>query len=224
MRALAPLLCTASLAAQGHFDTSNWQSLFDGETTTGWVTEGGRYDGNARWTVQDGALTGREGPNSAGGLIYTDRYYTNFLFTCDTKITYPFDSGIFLRMVPRRGVGQSEGGKGAQVCLDYRPDGEVGAIYADGFLEHNQDAKELFKRDEWNRVEVRCVGRDYRIQVWLNGDQIMDYQQPEGSQGGDGCTRCNRVLHGIEAVGCEHRRPFFGVRCLGILRVLAWRG
>ena len=44
----------------------------DGATLNGWTTHGGRYDGNARWTVEDGAIVGRQGPNRAGGLLYTD--------------------------------------------------------------------------------------------------------------------------------------------------------
>ena len=173
---IAVLVPTVGLGAQSSME-AEFESLFDGSTLEGWVTEGGRYDGNARWTVEDGVLTGREGPNRAGGLIYTERSYTNFIFECDAKVDYPFDSGIFLRMVP------PGGGKGAQVTLDYRSDGEVGAIYADGFLFHNVTGKDKFRRDEWNRFRVRCTGRDMWIQVWMNGELITDYQMPEGSEG-----------------------------------------
>ena len=53
--------------------------LFDGETLTGWVTEGGRYDGHATWYVEDGAIVGRPGPGGRGGLLYTERKYACFL-------------------------------------------------------------------------------------------------------------------------------------------------
>ena len=175
--ALLPLLALVPSPTAQTPANAAFESLFDGRTLQGWVTQGGRYDGNARWTVEDGFLTGREGPDRGGGLIYTERAYTNFVFECDVRIDYPFDSGIFLRMVP------PGGGRGAQVTLDYRSDGEVAAIYADGFLLHNQEGKEKFRRDQWNRVRVRCIGRDMHIQVWLNGELVTDFQMPEGTEG-----------------------------------------
>jgi hypothetical protein len=155
-----------------------FRSLFDGKTLDGWVTKGGRYDGDAAWSVEDGALTGRVGKNGAGGLIYTAQPFTSFDLELETKIDYPFDSGIFLRMVP-----PEQNLRGAQVTLDYRSDGEVGAIYADEFLQHNTTAKEKFKKDAWNHFRVRCTGFGMHIQVWMNGVQITDYQLPENSTG-----------------------------------------
>jgi thiamine biosynthesis lipoprotein len=159
-------------------DDPSFRSLFDGKSLDGWVTKGGRYDGNAAWTVEDGALTGRIGAKGEGGLIYTAEPFTSFELELDTKIDYPFDSGIFLRMVP-----PEQEARGAQVTLDYRSDGEIGAIYADEFLQHNTTAKERFKKGEWNQFRVRCTGFDMHIQVWMNGEQIADYTAPEGTPG-----------------------------------------
>ncbi len=167
--------------------------LFDGESLEGWVTEGGRYDGKALWSVEDGAIVGRQGPGRAGGLIYTEQQYENFIVSFDTWIDYPFDSGVFLRMVPRGG------GKGAQVTLDYRPDGEVGAIYADGYLQHNTEGKARFKRDAWNHVVVRCTGRDMHIMSWLNGELLGDYVTPAGTEG-----YAERGLIGLQVHGGEN--------------------
>jgi hypothetical protein len=152
-----------------------WRTLFDGATLDGWVTQGGRYDGNAAWTVEDGALTGRVGEQGEGGLIYTAEPYSAFDFECDVRMDFPFDSGIFLRMAPE--------GRGAQVTLDHRSDGEIAAIYSDGFLAHNEAAKEKYRRGEWNKVEVRCTGFDMRLVVRLNGEQVMDYAVPPGTPG-----------------------------------------
>jgi len=167
-----------------------WQPIFDGKTLDGWVTEGGRYDGAALWAVEDGSMVGREGPDHAGGLIYTERYYRNFVFRCDVWISYPFDSGIFLRMVPR------PGGKGAQVTIDYRSDGEVAGIYSDGWLEHNEAGKAAYKRDEWNHFEVRSTGADMHTQVWMNGELVMDYRLPDGSEGFAPAGRIGLQVHG----------------------------
>ncbi len=152
--------------------------LFDGKTLKGWVTSGGRYDGNARWSVEEGTITGREGPNSAGGLIYTESAYRDFDLELDAWITYPFDSGVFLHMVPGGLSVEEGGGKGPQITLDYRPDGEVGGIYADGYLFHNTRGKDRWKRDEWNHLRVRCVGNPMHLTFWMNGELVTDYRLP----------------------------------------------
>jgi hypothetical protein len=149
--------------------------LFDGHSLTGWVTRGGRYDGNANWTVEDGCIVGRQGPDGAGGLLYTERPYAAFELRLETRIDHPFDSGVFLRMAPQ--------GKGAQVTLDWREGGEIGAIYSDGYLQHNEAGAAQFRKDEWNEVVVRCTGFDMHIQVWLNGKPLTDYQLPPDSPG-----------------------------------------
>jgi hypothetical protein len=108
-----------------------------------------------------------------GGLLYTEDLYTSFDFECEVRLDAPFDSGIFVRMVPAE-----EGRKGAQVTLDDRPDGEIAAIYADGFLLHNEAARARWRPDEWNHVEVRCTGFDMRLEVWLNGFLVADFTLP----------------------------------------------
>ena len=177
------------------------RSLFDGESLAGWVTKGGRYDGDALWTVEDGAIVGRQGAGRAGGLIYTKRAYRNFILGLEVRIDYPFDSGVFLRMVP------PGGGKGAQVTLDHRPGGEIGAIYADGYLEHNQVGVERYKRGEWNRVVVRCVGADMHLTVWLNGEFLTDYSMPKDTPG-----YAASGLIGLQVHGGEHTPETQSVR------------
>ena len=176
--------------------------LFDGKTLTGWTTVGGRYDGHASWSVEGGVLTGRQGPEKSGGLIYTERAYENFLLRFDTWIDHPFDSGVFVRMVP------PGGGKGAQVTLDYRPGGEVGAIYADGFLAHNEEGAARFRRDAWNEVVVRCVGRDMRLTAWLNGELLTDYHLPPGTEGFAPQGLIGFQVHGGEDVEDSQRVRF----------------
>jgi hypothetical protein len=157
------------------FDASAFEPIFDGRTLEGWVTKGGRYDGNAAWSVEGGAICGREGPNHAGGLLYTARRYACFILSLEVWMTRPNDSGIFIRMAPE--------GRGAQVTLDDRDDGEIGAVYADEFLAHNTTARAKWRAGVWNRVEVRCTGADMRIEAWVNGDRITDHQIPPGTPG-----------------------------------------
>lgn len=169
------LLPVLALGCGTQSANTEWASIFDGETLAGWVTTGGRYDGHARWSVEDGAITGREGEDHAGGLLYTREAYRDVEIELDVWISYPFDSGLFFRMRPE--------GKGAQVTLDYRPDGEIAGIYADGWLHHNATAKARWKRDEWNHVRARCVGDPMHITVWLGGELVTDFRIPEKVEG-----------------------------------------
>ncbi|MBL8859207.1 MAG: DUF1080 domain-containing protein [Planctomycetes bacterium] len=170
---LSPILLAFLATSAAETRITEPVSIFDGKSLAGWVTRGGRYDGNAEWTVEDGALVGRQNAKREGGLIYTARPYTEFLLTLECKLDRPFDSGIFLRMAPK--------GKGAQVTLDYRDGGEIGAIYSDGFLKHNPDGIKLWKHDEWNKVVVRSTGLagQLRVVVHLNDALLVDYTLPE---------------------------------------------
>jgi len=196
---LVLLLLAAPLAAG-----DGWTTLFDGRTLDGWVTKGGRYDGNARWTVEDGAIVGREGPNHAGGLLYTAKRYRNFELELDAFVTWPFDSGIFLRMRPDA--------KGAQVTLDYRPGGEVGGIYADGWWYHNPAGAAAFKRDGWNRFRVRCAGDPMHVQVWMNGVLLTDYRFPEDAPGFARDGLIGLQVHGARADPASSRVMFRNLR------------
>jgi hypothetical protein len=162
--------------------------IFDGTSLQGWVTRGGRYDGNARWSVEDGCIVGRQGPGGEGGLLYTEERYTSFELRLEVKLDHPFDSGVFLRMAPE--------GKGAQVTLDWREEGEIGAIYSDGFLAHNPEGAARFRPDEWNHLRVRCTGFDMHVQAWLNGAELIDFELPPGSPGYAPTGRIGLQVHG----------------------------
>lgn len=188
-------------------EEDGWVTLFDGSSMEGWTTEGGRYDGPAVWTLEDGALTGRTDAQGHGGLIYTERSYSSFEIDFDCQLDYPFDSGVFVRMRP-----PSTGLKGAQVTLDHRPGGEIGAIYADGFLQHNTEGEQSWDQGEWNHVRVRCTGFDFRLQTWVNGELIGDYQLPPETAGYASSGLIGLQVHGADPDLKEHAARFKNVR------------
>lgn len=195
-------------AAMERKRAGGWVSLFDGKTLDGWVTKGGRYDGDARWTVEDGAITGRVNEKGEGGLLFTAKPYTDFELELDVRMDEPFDSGIFLRMAPA--------GKGAQVTLDLCPNGELGAIYADGFLQHNPDARTLWKSGEWNHVTVKITGFPYHIVSTINGAPLVDYQQPAGMEGFVPTGLLGLQVHGNRNDPPQNEVQFKNVRLLDL--------
>jgi len=122
-------------------------------------------------TLKDGAIVGVQDPPGQGGFLTTYRTYRDFEVELEARIDWPFDSGVFLRVGPT--------GKSHQVTLDCRQGGEIGAIYipwGPGFVHHCPGGIEHFKKDDWNKVKIRCQGEPARIQVWVNGTQVTDFQ------------------------------------------------
>ncbi len=180
-----------------------WTPLFDGRTLDGWVTTGGRYDGHARWTVEDGVITGRQGPGREGGLLYTAKPYGDFELEVDVKIDWPFDSGIFLRMTPAA--------KGMQVTIDHRDGGECGGLYSDGWVQHNPGGWELFEKGGWNRFRVICSGQPMRVTAWLNGKPLCDHAL-ESAEGYASEGLIGLQVHGGEDVPLETKVQFKNLR------------
>lgn len=146
-------------------------SLFDGKTLSGWrkLTE---YSGNAgMWKVINGAIVGDQYPEGEGGLLVTEYMYSDFELYTEVKADYPIDSGLFLRVQPSV--------LSYQITIDYRPDGEIGAIYCPlggGFLKHVPQGVDLWKKDDYNSVMARIEGQPPRIQAWINNTLVVDYQ------------------------------------------------
>jgi len=145
--------------------------VFDGKSLDGWrkLTE---YSGdNGKWEVIDGAIAGDQYPEGKGGLLVTEKKYADYEVIAEVKADYPIDSGLFLRV---QGNVLSY-----QLTIDYRPDGEVGAVYCPGgggFLKHQPDGVNIWKKGEYNTVRARIENQPPRIQAWINGEKVMDYQ------------------------------------------------
>ena len=198
------------------FDAESGHPLFDRRNGTldQWTPVGGRYDGKAIWTIEDGSIRGREGEKKAGGLLYTKEHWHSFRLSLEVRIAEPFDSGIFLFMVPREQAteGRKPRDRGIQVTLDARPGGELGGIYADGWLQHNEKGWEHWRSGEWNRVECFVRGTPPHITTWLNGKRLSDYQLPRDLAAGFAPTgRIGIQVHGGGADG-EHDARFRDIR------------
>lgn len=128
-------------------------SLFDGRTLNGWhatprvygamvpdgplITEShpafaGDYQDMAnahpaRWTVEDGAIVGRQDPAVAGygGYLVSDQVYGDVELSFEVKPDWPADSGVMLRK-------RDDRWEGFQVLIDYRRSGTVGQFYGNG--------------------------------------------------------------------------------------------
>ncbi len=168
---LLSVLILPVCSSQGEEDLEGFIPLFDGKSLEGWrkLTESSERWG--KWEVVEGVIVGDQYPEGKGGLFVTTTTFKDFELYAEVKADYPIDTGLFLRVQPNV--------LSYQVTIDYRPEGEVGAVYCPGgggFLLHKPQGVELWKADDFNRVRVKISGQPAHIQVWINGTALVDYQ------------------------------------------------
>lgn len=148
-----------------------WKLLFDGKSLAGW--RGYKTEKpSGGWRVYEGGLLVRLG---GGGDLMTVEQYGDFDMRFDWKITEYGNSGVIYR------VGTTEPypwhtGPEYQILDNARhPDGKNPITSAGSNYAVNEPTKDVTKPvGEWN--EGRIVARGNRIEHWLNGVKIVDYE------------------------------------------------
>lgn len=160
---------------------AGWQLLFDGRTTSGWHTYGGKGVGTA-WQVEQGALhldvprrVGNKAEN--GGDLVTDAVFTgDFDFKADWKVGRLTNSGIFF-FVQEEPANKNIYDTGLEMqVLDnaiYEGADENKHRAGDFFSVANARVREVNPVGEWNHVDV--VKKNNRLTVSLNGFTIHEF-------------------------------------------------
>jgi hypothetical protein len=142
-------------------------ALFDGESLAGW-----RALGDAKWSVEDGAIVGESGGGSQSFLV-TERRFGDFLLEVEVMLERG-NSGIQIRSHEN----DAHRAFGLQVEIDPTPRAWSGGIYDEARrgwladLSKNELARATFKIGEWNRYRIECTGP--RIRTWVNGVPAAD--------------------------------------------------
>ena len=169
-KTLLLLLLAVSLFFTPLVFARGWQKLFDGKTMKGWrlmAVHGGR---GGIWVVEKGALVADQDKDHTGGLLGTERKFSDFEIELEFMADHPVDSGLFLRT--------RDDGMGYQVTIDYRDGGNVGSLYAPaegGFLMQYADWQTAYRKDGWNRLRARVEGQPAHITAWLNDVKTLDF-------------------------------------------------
>jgi hypothetical protein len=177
----APLwiaFCAAALSAAAQVP-AGFTSLFDGQTLKGWHISETNHHGQTRsWRVENGIILGTQDPPKEGGILLTDRTFRNFEVYLEINPDFGCDGGLFLR--------STEKGEAYQVMIDFLEGGAVAGLYGERLPEMNKpdsgtgervngDWRRYWKEGEWNSLRARIEGAAPRIQVWLNGQQTVDW-------------------------------------------------
>ena len=173
---LACCVCLLTMAwTHAALEESGWISLSDGESLEGWrISEDSGHGDTQAWTVEDGAIVGTQDRPGNGGFIYSEATFGDFMLELELHPDWGLDSGLFLRSTP--------GGQCYQVMVDAYDGGSVGGIYGEGtggFYQSDPEWTEHYRKDDWNRLLVLCVGNPPRIDVWLNGWHMTEFVPSE---------------------------------------------
>jgi len=149
--------------------------LWNGKDLTGWHISQSNHHGDSHgWAVKDGVLTATQDRPGNGGILLTDKKYGDFEVTVDVKPDWGCDGGLFLR--------SNEEGDAYQVMIDYLEGGSVGGIYGEGLggwtaprTDAGKNWRKYWHEDDWNTLRARIQGEVPHIQVWLNGEKLVDW-------------------------------------------------
>ena len=142
---------------------SQLPSVFNGKNFAGWKVP----EGNIWWKAESGILSVKSGPNRKGSTLWTEKQYTNFVMEFEFRFGQgTVDSGIFLRNNREQiQLGMSGSMKRDMTGSPY--------IMGKGYPAEAAGVKELLKQDQWNRMTIVVIGKNYS--VWLNGVHVLSY-------------------------------------------------
>jgi hypothetical protein len=167
-----------SLQAQ----SGKWQNLFNGKDLTGWK----QLNGKAKYEVVNGEIVGttvRDTPNS---FLTTEKNYGDFIFEVELLVDNSMNSGIQFRSESKAGYREGKV-HGYQMEVDPSDRAYSGGLYDEsrrGWLypmDINPKGKTAFKKGEWNKYRIECVGNS--IRTWVNGvatASLVDDATPSG--------------------------------------------
>lgn len=171
--AAVALLATLAVAEQSSVagkDTSDFTSIFDGESLDGWKkTE----ENPESLRAEDGMIV-IDGPRAH--LFYDGELapLKNFHFIAEVKTTRGSNSGIYFhtRYQP---TGWPKYGYECQVNVSHSDPKKTSGLYA-----VRDVANPPVKDGQWYTQEIIVEGR--RVRLILNGETMVDYTEPENKQ------------------------------------------
>jgi hypothetical protein len=147
------------------------EAIFDGKSLAGWKTAGADV-----WTAADGVLTGTSNDKKQGSILWTEKEYADFVFTCEFRFEGKIDSGVFLRHENDQiQIGISGSLKRDMTASPYIASKRGYPVEAKGVAE-------LLKEGEWNTMKITAKGAVYAVE--LNGKEVTTYTSESAKEKG----------------------------------------
>lgn len=147
--------------------------VFNGKDLAGWKAEG-----DARFSVEDGILVGRQGPGGAAGDLFSEAEFGDFDCEVSWAMDWPGNSGVWFRYVDGANAYQ------ADILEIESMKAWSGSIYVGGrnvlFVARNEDPS-LVAKEGWNSLRIRCQAD--HLEAWLNDTKVADLKDPGSRRG-----------------------------------------
>ncbi|NQT83845.1 DUF1080 domain-containing protein [bacterium] len=174
---LIGILAGAALSRAAVGQDKGLVPLFNGKDLTGWQTKG-------NWVVEDkGVLAIKPRPGEKGwqrydAYLWAEGQFGDFILDLEFKIPKGGNSGVFVRVKDKKNPVNT--GIEVQISDTYGKE-RVGAHDCGGVIGTIGPSRNMAKpAGKWNRMIVTCRGK--RLQVRLNGEQVVDVQLDKTSQ------------------------------------------
>ncbi|MBX2816210.1 MAG: DUF1080 domain-containing protein [Saprospiraceae bacterium] len=163
------LCCLSSFSITAQEAT---RQAFDGHTLKGWVVPAQ----NIWWTAKEGILTAKSDSEQTGSILWTKKKYRNFVMEFEFRFGQgTVDSGVFIREEKLQvQLGESGSLKRDMTASPYVP--------GKGYPVEARNIDSLLKPREWNHM--RIIAKGPSTIVFLNGQQVMEYQSENSAQKG----------------------------------------
>ena len=176
-----------------------WTVFFNNDTKEGWT----QLNGQATYEIKDGVVIGTTKTGEPNSFLATERDYSDFILEYEVKVDTALNSGVQIRSNQYEAdttitITNSEGEQverevdkdrvfGYQVEIDPSPRSYSGGIYEEARrgwlndLSDNEEARNAFKRDDWNKFRVEAIGDTLR--TYVNGVLATDITDSETASG-----------------------------------------
>lgn len=171
---IATLLAGFSAAAQVGKIPPGFTPIFNGKDLSGWHISRSTHQGTTPdFHVEDGSIVCRERPYGQGGLLMTDKNYSDFELYIEARIDSFSNGGIFLR--------SNEGGAAYQVEMILP--GNTGDLLGER-IPVSKGARatgreKIWRANDWNAFRIRMQGDTPHITVWINDVLMYDVTEPK---------------------------------------------
>ncbi len=166
---LTLLLVLVALVTQVYAQgKEQWENLFNGKDFTGWK----QLNGKAKYEIQNGEIVGTTVAGEPNSFMVTAKDYGDFILELEYKVPQGMNSGIQFRSLSKADYKEGRV-HGYQFEVDPSDRAWTGGIYDEArrdwlyTLEYNPAAKSAFKKEEWNKIRLECIGTSLR--TWVNG-------------------------------------------------------
>ncbi len=163
-------------------EQDEWTELFNGKDLTGWK----KVNGTAPYEVVDGAIVGATVMGSPNSFLATEKEYGDFILEFEFMLNNDINSGVQFRSIAEPTIKEGRV-HGYQFEMDPSDRKWTGGIYDEHRrnwlypLSLNPEAQTAFKKGEWNKARISCIGNN--IKTWVNDvpvASLTDDMTPKG--------------------------------------------